>query len=108
QHWYAFGLAISEHLRGVQPALGWTGRPSPTWEIPRLVDLLWVQLWNLETGGAAIRQCRHCRKWFAVDHLGKIYCSRECTNRASDKVWYAGNKARANRARTQRGRRSRL
>lgn len=100
-HWRAFGWAIGEHLRSVNPAVGWDAdRPTAAWEVPRLVDLLWIQLWNLATGGVAIRQCRHCRRWFPVDHRGKVYCSRVCTNRASAKASYEARK------RAQRRRRS--
>ena len=88
-HWLAFGSAIGEHLRFVQPAVSWdNGRPVASWELPRLVDLLWVQLWNLVISGATMRPCQHCGKWFAVDHRGKVYCSRKCTNRASAKASY--------------------
>jgi hypothetical protein len=97
-HWRAFGWAIEEHLQGVQPTLSWTGeRPTPAWLVPRLIDLLWVELWNLETGGAAIRQCRHCRRWFPVDRRGKVYCSRRCTNRASAAASYEARKNAATR-----------
>jgi hypothetical protein len=104
-HWRAFGWAIEEHLRGVQPTLSWgVGRPTAAWLVPQLVDLLWVQLWNLMTGGAAIRQCRHCRRWFPVDRRGKVYCSRRCTNRASAAASYEARKNTATR-RKRRARR---
>jgi hypothetical protein len=100
QHWRAFGWAIGEHLRFVNPAITWIGgRPGAAWELPRLEDLLWVQLWNLATSGAAIRQCRHCRRWFPVDRLGKVYCSRKCTNRASAAASYEARKLRQHRGR---------
>jgi hypothetical protein len=99
QHWRAFGWAISEHLRGVRPALDWrAGRVIAAWDVPTLDALLWVQLWNVATGGAAIRQCRHCRKWFPVGRRGKVYCSRVCTNRASAAASYEARK-RANKGR---------
>jgi hypothetical protein len=95
QHWRAFGWAIGEHLRDVNPAVGWdAGHPTAAWEVPRLVDLLWVQLWSLATSGAALRQCRYCRRWFALDYRGKLYCSRKCTNRASAAASYKARKAR--------------
>ncbi len=99
-HWRAFGWAIRNHLRLVNPAVGWdAGRPNASWFMPRLVDLLWVQLWNLVTGGATMRQCRHCRRWFPLDRRGKVYCSRVCTNRASAKSSYEARKSRARRKR---------
>jgi hypothetical protein len=104
RHWRAFGWALAEHLRRVQPMVTWGGdRPEAAWEIPHLVDLLWVQLWNLTTGGAAIRQCRRCGRWFAIDRRGKVYCSRVCTNRASAAASYQRKTATA-RAGRGRGR----
>jgi hypothetical protein len=100
QHWRAFGWAVGEHLRLVNPAVDWSSSgPRAAWEVPRLLDLLWVQLWNIATGGAAIRQCRHCRRWFPVDRRGKVYCSRICTNRASAKASYEARKTKARRTR---------
>ena len=99
-HWRAFGWAIRDHLRLVSPAVGWdAGRVRASWSMPRLVDLLWVQLWNLVTGGATMRQCRHCRRWFPLDRRGKVYCSRICTNRASAKSSYEARKSRPRRKR---------
>ncbi len=104
-HWQAFAEALTQHLRLVHPTIRWMGgRPVAGWIVRRPADAIWVQLWNLATGGAAIRQCPHCRGWFAVDHRGKVYCSRVCTNRASAKASYEARKARLQQRRKRRKR----
>jgi hypothetical protein len=104
-HWKAFGAALTQHLRLIHPTVRWMkDRPVAAWSVRRPADVLWVQLWDLTTGGATMRQCRHCHKWFALDHRGKIYCSRVCTNRASAAASYKARrrKGAARRRRTRK------
>jgi len=106
-NWRAFGWAITEHLRAIHPAVGWNRGPTAAWSVPRLVDLLWVQLWNIVTGGGRMRRCRHCGKWFPGKRRGKVYCSRTCTNRASAAASYEARRNAVTRAARQQGRRPR-
>jgi hypothetical protein len=102
-HWSAFAAAITEYLRLVHPTMRWSGgHPTAAWRIRRLVDVLWIQLWNLATGGVCVRRCRHqrCRKWFPVDRQGKVYCSLECSHRGSAAASY--QKSQRNRRRGKR------
>jgi hypothetical protein len=99
-HWAAFSQSISPHLRLVHPTIRWMkDRSAAAWAVRRLADVLWVALWDLATGGASIRRCRHCRRWFPVDRRGKVYCSRQCTNRASAAASYEARKRARGRPR---------
>jgi hypothetical protein len=102
-YWLAFSAAITAHLRGIHPTIGWHDRPTPTWVVARPIDAAWVAMWDWVTRGARLRRCQRCREWFAPERRGKVYYSTTCANRATSARAYEEKKRQQRRA--KRGRR---
>lgn len=105
--WRAFAAAVTPHLRSVHPTIEWRAidrRPVPAFRARRLIDFLWVTLWDWVTQGARLRRCPNCQGWFPATRRGKIYCSPMCANQASSKAAYKRKVRKVRRLRPTRRR----
>jgi len=92
--------------------LGWVG----TYSLPRLsssaanirsnLQMVGLVIWNAAVAGtlSSVRECLHCRSWFAVKKKDHRFCSGAC----GEKTYRTTDRGRARRAQYMRGYRQRL
>lgn len=92
----AFWRRIAPWLRGTQPAIRWDpvyGDLQPALHMRRLLDVLYIALWDWMTqGGTRIRRCPDCGAFFPQGHARQRFCGRNCANRAAARAAYARRK----------------
>ena len=92
--WDEFAFDLSSVLGNIRPAT----RPManglvPCYSVPRLLDALFLGMWQRATGGARMRRCPECGALFMPDRRDQMYCKtdgqQKCARRASVKRFRA-------------------
>jgi hypothetical protein len=104
------GLAQTLHAlqRGEKTAMSWNemadqltralanvhfgARPTkhalvPHFPVPRLLDALVLEVWDMATEGKRLRQCPECQALFIHGREDKRYCSAACAKRRTVREW---------------------
>jgi hypothetical protein len=97
--WAKLIKAFEEHLEGVR----FSARAGPRGLVPRLpvrrlLDVLYLELWGVATGGKRLRRCKRCERFFLRTRGDRIFCTGVCARRWHVREW----KRRHRRARTRR------
>ncbi len=90
---------LEEHLQGVRfsARLGSRGLV-PHLPVRRLLDALYLELWDLATGGKRLRRCKRCETFFLRTRQDRIFCTGRCARLWHVREW----KRRHRRTRTRR------
>jgi hypothetical protein len=82
--WPDLAMIINGGLGRVHPATRVTASGlDPVYRASCLLDVIWLQLWDMATGGKKLRRCRDCPAVFIPTRANQTYCSRLCANRPS-------------------------
>ncbi len=77
---------LAEMLRGALAGIQPDCRPmkrglDPLYRVPRLLDALWLEVWEIATEGKRLRRCPECRALFLPGRANQDYCTHQCANR---------------------------
>ncbi len=59
----------------------------PHFPVPRLLEALVLEVWDMATQGKRLRQCTECRALFIHGREDKEYCSAACAKRRTVREW---------------------
>jgi uncharacterized protein DUF6076 len=97
--WADLIAAFDEHLKSVRFSAG-LGRRGlvPRLPVQRLLDALYLELWDVATGGKRLRRCKRCERFFLRSRADRIFCTGRCARLWHVRAW----KRRHRRPRTRR------
>ena len=106
--WTAVAAVFRERLAGVhlQAQVADPGRLLPSFHVPRLIDGLYLQLWDVATGGKRLRRCKRCEDFFIRGREDQIFCTPRCARLWHVKRWkqaHRGPRPPARQTRQGRG-----
>lgn len=106
--WSDVAALFHERLARVHLQARLTSPPGlvPSFRVPRLVDALYVELWNVATGGKRLRRCKRCEDFFIRGREDQIFCTSRCARLWHVKRWKQQQRAKRHPAR-QTGRKGR-
>jgi hypothetical protein len=88
EHLESVRFSASRGQRGLVPRL----------PVQRLLDALYLELWDLATGGKRLRRCKRCERFFLRSRADRIFCTGRCARLWHVRAW----KRRHRRPQTRR------
>jgi len=81
-HWDDLIPMLNAMLTHIRPAAKRHGRILvPFYFVDRLIDALFLELWQLATDGRRLLRCPECQALFLPGRANQEYCNRLCANR---------------------------
>jgi hypothetical protein len=106
--WTDVATLFRERLAGVHLQAQHAGRRGllPSFRVPRLIDSLYLELWDVATSGKRLRRCKRCEDFFIRGRDDQIFCTARCARLWHVKRWKQQHRKprhSARQSRQQRG-----
>jgi hypothetical protein len=104
--WTDVAATFGERLAGVhlQAQVAERSRLLPSFHVPRLIDGLYLELWDVATGGKRLRRCKRCEDFFVRGRQDQIFCTPRCARLWHVKRWKQAHREQRHPARPTRQR----
>lgn len=102
--WSDVASLFQKRLAGVHLQARVTRHPGlmPSFHVPRLIDGLYLELWNVATGGKHLRRCKRCEDFFIRGREDQIFCTSRCARLWHVKRWKQQHRKQRHTARQSR------
>jgi hypothetical protein len=100
--WADVAALFRQRLAGVHLQARVTPRSGlvPSFRVPRLIDGLYLELWDVATRGTRLLRCKRCEDFFIRGRDDQIFCTSRCARLWHVKRWK--QRQRANKRRQAR------
>src|SRR5262249_34388109 len=71
----------------------------PAFHVPRLIDGLYLAVWDVATGGKRLRRCKRCGDFFIRGREDQIFCTGRCARLWHVKRWKQAQRRKHHSAR---------
>jgi hypothetical protein len=80
--WESLADFLNANLSEISPiARLATNHLIPAFQVSRLLDAIFLELWDIATGGSKLRRCLACKGLFVPQRANQEYCDRRCAVR---------------------------
>jgi hypothetical protein len=99
--WADIASVFRERLAGVHVQARVTPRSGlvACFRVPRLIDALYLELWNVATGGKRLRRCKRCEDFFVRGREDQVFCTGRCARLWHVKRWKQQQRRKRHQAR---------
>jgi hypothetical protein len=99
--WADVASVFRERLAGVHVQARVTPRSGRVacFRVPRLIDALYLELWNVATGGKRLRRCKRCEDFFVRGREDQVFCTGRCARLWHVKRWKQQQRKKRHQAR---------